>query len=267
MRKADEVDRATSSGSNSLSSPSLGFFDRCLVDGDAASVSCGRSSRRKALGLSMVIEGLLLALVILAPLMTTGAQPQLRIESFVPMPLLGRRMGDTIPRRTRPPQPSPYSDARLTFPIGSRPSPAVSLAPSEPEGLDGYPEGQEFGMREFPDLDQHGTVAPPPVVTQRESPLAPLKLSEGVEQAQLISRVEPRYPPLAMQIHLEGAVRLHAIINHDGRISSLEVVSGHPLLVQAALDAVREWRYRPTMLDGEPIEVETTITVMFQLRH
>jgi len=94
-----------------------------------------------------------------------------------------------------------------------------------------------------------------------------VKLSEGVEQAQLISRIEPRYPPLAAQIHLEGTVRLHAIISRDGSIRSLEVVSGHPLLDQAALDAVRQWRYHPTMLDGEPIEVETTITVVFQLRH
>ena len=94
----------------------------------------------------------------------------------------------------------------------------------------------------------------------------PLKLSEPLVKAQLISRVEPRYPPLAVQIRLQGTVLLHAIISREGTITSLEVVSGHPLLVQAALDAVRQWRYRPTMLNGEPVEVETTVTVIFQLQ-
>jgi protein TonB len=94
----------------------------------------------------------------------------------------------------------------------------------------------------------------------------PVKISEGVLQAQLISRVEPRYPALALQTKTEGVVRLHAIISRDGRITSLDILSGHPLLVKAALEAVSQWRYRPTMLNGEPVEVETSITVIFQLR-
>jgi protein TonB len=67
-------------------------------------------------------------------------------------------------------------------------------------------------------------------------------------------------------MRLAGTVVLHAIISRDGHIDALEVVSGSPFFVQAALDAVREWRYRPTLLNGEPVEVETTITVVFQLR-
>jgi len=93
-----------------------------------------------------------------------------------------------------------------------------------------------------------------------------LKMSEGVLEAQLISRVEPRYPTLAVQTRQSGTVVLHAIISRDGRINALEVVSGSPFFVQAALDAVRQWRYRPTMLNGEPVEVETTITVEFRLQ-
>ncbi len=64
---------------------------------------------------------------------------------------------------------------------------------------------------------------------------------------------------------MQGTVVLHAIVSREGRITSLEVVSGPPLFVQAALDAVRQWRYRPTLLGGEPVEVETTITVVFRL--
>jgi protein TonB len=103
-------------------------------------------------------------------------------------------------------------------------------------------------------------IAQPPQVEKH-----PLKISEGVLQAQLISRIEPRYPTLAKQTKTEGIVRLHAIISRDVRITSLDILSGHPLLVQAALEAVSQWRYRPTMLNGEPVEVETSITVIFRL--
>jgi protein TonB len=95
----------------------------------------------------------------------------------------------------------------------------------------------------------------------------PVKMSEGVLEAQLITRIEPRYPTIAVQTKKEGTVVLHALISRDGRITSLEVVSGSPLLIGAALEAVQQWRYRPTMLNGEPVEVETTITVVFRLRN
>jgi protein TonB len=93
-----------------------------------------------------------------------------------------------------------------------------------------------------------------------------VKFSEGLIEAQLISRIEPQYPTLGRLTKTEGTVRLHAIISRDGRITSLDVISGHPLLVQAALDAVRQWRYRPTMLNGEPVQVETSITVIFRMQ-
>ena len=88
-----------------------------------------------------------------------------------------------------------------------------------------------------------------------------------VQMAQLITRVEPRYPPLAIQTHREGRVELHAIISTMGRIESLELISGDPFFIQSALAAVREWRYRPTILNGRPIEVDTRITVIYTLSH
>jgi protein TonB len=109
-------------------------------------------------------------------------------------------------------------------------------------------------------------VEPPHVAPLVQQEKRPVKVSEGVLQAQLVSRIEPRYPPLALQTRQAGTVVLHAIISRDGRISALEVVSGSPFFVQAALDAVRQWRYRPTMLNGKPVEVETTITVVFRLQ-
>jgi protein TonB len=90
-------------------------------------------------------------------------------------------------------------------------------------------------------------------------------LGGNVEEARLANRVQPVYPALARQARITGVVVLHAIIAKDGTISQLEVISGHPLLVQSALDAVKQWRYQPEVLNGDPVEVDTTITVTFQL--
>jgi protein TonB len=80
-----------------------------------------------------------------------------------------------------------------------------------------------------------------------------------------MNRIQPQYPPLARQARVSGTVKLHAIIAKDGTVQELQVISGHPLLIQAALDAVRQWRYRPTLLNTEPVEVDTTIDVIFTL--
>jgi periplasmic protein TonB len=84
-------------------------------------------------------------------------------------------------------------------------------------------------------------------------------------EGNLIHRVEPAYPPLAIQTRTQGRVVLQAVISREGRIENLQVISGHPLLVKAAIDAVRQWRYRPYVLNGEPVEVETQLTVNFVL--
>jgi protein TonB len=106
-----------------------------------------------------------------------------------------------------------------------------------------------------------GTAPPPP----KPRPTGPVRVGGNVQAARIINRIQPVYPPLARQTRISGTVRLHAIISKDGTIKELEVVSGHPLLQQAALDAVRQWRYQPTLLNGEPVEVDTTIDVIFSL--
>jgi len=104
--------------------------------------------------------------------------------------------------------------------------------------------------------------APPP---PKPKLTGPLKVGGNVQAARILNRVQPVYPPLARQTRISGTVRLHAIISKDGSIQQLEVQSGHPLLQQNALDAVRQWRYQPTLLNGEPVEVDTTIDVIFSL--
>ena len=84
-------------------------------------------------------------------------------------------------------------------------------------------------------------------------------------EGNLISRVQPIYPPLARSARIQGPVLLRAIISRTGTIENLQAISGHPMLIPAALDAVRQWRYRPYVLNGEPVEVETQVTVNFSL--
>jgi protein TonB len=104
-----------------------------------------------------------------------------------------------------------------------------------------------------------GMPAPPKPVQSR------IKVGGNVTAARIVNRTAPLYPALARQTRISGTVRLHAIIAKDGTVQQLEVLSGHPLLVQAALDAVRQWRYQPTLLNGEPVEVDTTVDVIFSL--
>ncbi|MFZ0419671.1 MAG: energy transducer TonB [Candidatus Sulfotelmatobacter sp.] len=98
-----------------------------------------------------------------------------------------------------------------------------------------------------------------PVVPQR------IRISQGVTSGLLLRKVEPAYPAIARAARIQGDVVLKAIIDKDGNIQDLQLVSGHPMLVPAAIQAVKQWRYKPFLLNGQPVEVETTITVIFTL--
>ncbi|MGC2108028.1 MAG: energy transducer TonB [Candidatus Korobacteraceae bacterium] len=100
------------------------------------------------------------------------------------------------------------------------------------------------------------------------APIAPalkVRVSSGVAQGMLIRQVKPEYPSLARQARVQGTVILQATIGKDGSIENLRVISGHPMLAPAAIDAVKQWRYKPYYLNGEPVEVETYINVNFTL--
>jgi protein TonB len=96
------------------------------------------------------------------------------------------------------------------------------------------------------------------------APAKRVRVSPGVIAGMVIHKVEPEYPPLARQARIQGEVVMTAIISKEGTIENLQIESGHPLLVQAALNAVRQWRYRPFLVSGEPVEVETRITATFR---
>jgi protein TonB len=104
---------------------------------------------------------------------------------------------------------------------------------------------------------------PPPALTIVQH----IVVGGDIQKANLIYQVKPSYPPLAKQARIQGPVLLAAVIAPDGGIEDLRVVSGHPLLISAAVDAVKQWRYSPTRLNGQPTWVDTTITVSFSLNN
>jgi periplasmic protein TonB len=149
---------------------------------------------------------------------------------------------------------------------------AVPREPESPPDVGALPRGGTFGG--LGGVGVEGITAgtpvgaiPPPPPPKSTVPATPARITQGgnVSRASVISQVKPVYPALARQQRIEGDVLLRAIIGRDGHVSDLQVLSGDPLLAQAALEAVKQWRYKPTMLNGMPVEVDTSITVTFRL--
>ena len=113
---------------------------------------------------------------------------------------------------------------------------------------------------------------PPPAREQiADNPIKPprtepIRIGNMVQESKLIHRVEPVYPEQAKSIGLQGIVKLSITINEEGFVYELKVESGHPILVEAAIEAVKQWQYSPTLLNGEPVAAQTTVTVVFNLK-
>ena len=100
----------------------------------------------------------------------------------------------------------------------------------------------------------------------RHQPDAPVRVVSSIQAARLVHKVMPVYPEIPRRAGITGVVEIEAIIAKDGTMRSLQVLSGHPLLITAALDAVKQWRYKPTLLQNQPVEVITRIQVNFTMR-
>jgi protein TonB len=222
--------------------------------------------------ISTMVQMLLLGVMVLVPLIYTEALPKAMLTTFLVAP----------PPPPPPPPPAAAPVQKVVRPMaklmqsGKLQAPTaipkqVTMIKEEEQAPDmgvgvvggvpgGIPGGQSGGVLGGIIGGVVSTLPPPPKA-------APARIRQGgnVQQAKLINMVRPVYPPLAKQARISGTVRLHAIIAKDGSVIQLEVVGGHPLLVQSALDAVRQWRYQPTLLNGEPVEVDTTVDVVFSL--
>jgi len=106
--------------------------------------------------------------------------------------------------------------------------------------------------------------AQPPAAAPTQKPTR-IRVAGKVQQAMLVHRVMPVYPPDAKGAHISGTVLLHLIIDKGGAVEKVEYISGPPELKTSAMDAIKQWRYKPTLLNGEPVEVDTMISVVFTL--
>ncbi|HWN75491.1 MAG TPA: energy transducer TonB [Candidatus Udaeobacter sp.] len=246
-----------------LSEDAFGSLSSCLVEGDPQSERRARRIKHRAVAFSIILQSLALVALVLFPLLSKGERISLKYAT--PIPPYARIGDHHVVSNGGPRDP----DSRHFFETFLRPTPGSPRDPrprTEPGGSDG---DVIVGLPPTPGVE--GGILPPtsrPAAPREENTPAikeRLRVSEMQQMAQLTTRVEPRYPPIAIQIHREGRVELHALISTEGRIESLEVISGDPLFIQSALAAVREWRYRPTILNGRHIEVDTRITVIYTL--
>jgi protein TonB len=218
--------------------------------------------------LSTIVQVGVLVVLILIPLIYTQALPKAMMATLL-----------IAPPPPPPPPPPPAEAPKIVKPVarliqqGKLMQPRAipkqvevfkeaELPPEAPVAggvLGGLDNGLLGGLGSGPAVAAPPPPPPAPKQTQR------IKLGGQVVAAKLVAQPQPVYPPLARQARIQGNVVLHAIIDKDGRVGELQVISGHPLLVQSALEAVKNWRYQPTQLNGDPVEVDTTITVSFVL--
>lgn len=241
----------------------FGTLQGCFVEGSAEQRARERRIRRRALVISIAAQTTILTAVVLLPLF--GKPERLAFANPIPIP--------------------PYTPAR-SMARQAPPAPPTERHRISPEDLYSTPNHIPRHIDTTPDLpaDPPGiptstgpvipcvgcipiadaSVQPQPPAPQK--PEAPRRIvMTRLEPAMLIYRVEPVYPPLARQIRRGGRVELRAVIATDGTIQSLQVVSGDPIFLQSAEAAVRQWRYRPTVLNGRPVEIDTFITVTYNL--
>jgi periplasmic protein TonB len=245
------------------------FLGGCLIESDLEFEKRARKIKRHALGASIVVQLVIVAALVLFPLLSKGEN--IAGYTYTPMPPYRHGNGTEHRQHTTRPPGGQAHPCRFCAPPAI-PNHIVTLDhtrssdnpdPGEPN-IPGSPDGQNIpgALGAF---TAHREPAPPPPLEHAKP--RTLQVSAGVQAARLIHRIEPTYPPLAKQIHREGRVELRAIIATDGRIKFLEVVSGEPFFIPCSLSAVAEWRYQPTLLNGEPVEVETHITVIYTLNH
>jgi TonB family protein len=239
----------------------FGALEGCLVEGDPEQRARERRRRRRALFFSVFSQSAVLIAVIIVPLF--AKTERITLPNVTPVPpyspyrhAAARPMGPHEPAPTTcrfcfshipqtivthtSPEPIDGGDAPTT-------DPGVPADPNAIRILDTRPQPK---APEVPHID-------PPRVVRRTS----------IDPAMLRRRIDPEYPILAKQTHREGRVELHAMIGADGSIQSLQVVSGDVMFYASALAAVQQWVYRPTYLNGVPVQVDTTITVIYSMPH
>lgn len=221
--------------------------------------------------LSFLMEGLAIGVMILIPLIYTEALPKQQLMSFLvapppppppPPPAAAEQIkvvkveSDIVNGELRTPTKIPEKIKMISEDTAPPPvSASGGVVGGVPGGVPGGSLGGVIG----------GIVGSAPVAVPKMAVPQRIRVSSGVAAGNLIQEVKPIYPPMAKMARVQGTVVLAAVISKAGTIENLKVVSGHPMLIQSAVDAVQQWRYKPYMLSGEPVEVDTQISVVFTL--
>jgi len=219
---------------------------------------------------SFAAQAMGVGLLLLLPMIYTQGLPQVKMLAnslSIPAPPPGPPPADPTYHENRGPI-SNYRDGILMtpdrIPIAVPRVDDRGIQPLDPGAvnnvLGAFGTGRADGILGSV-LKDAARAAPPP----KPEPVTHAPRVSRMMHGNLVYQVEPVYPTLARAAHIHGPVQLQAIISTQGTIESLRVISGHPMLVQAAVNAVQQWRYRPYELNGEPVEVETQVTVNFVL--
>jgi protein TonB len=226
---------------------------------------------------SITVQSILLATALAVPMLHVAQlETKIPVGLFLPRALGAREQVHEVTSRT--PSANLLTQTGRTYKPFQAPShipTKVAMGPDLP-GAPVYEIGAGGGgisagidLPGVGDLTHQQPLAVAPPEPRHPAPAVqqpPIRVGPGVEAAKLVFGPKPAYPQLAKQARISGTVRLAALISADGRIRDLRVVSGHPMLIQAAIEAVRQWVYRPTLLNGEPVEVQTDIEVNFVLQ-
>jgi len=241
--------------------------DRIFADSLLETSWTQRSRRSWTTLTSFGLEALVIGVLLLLPVLKTVGLPSARTVS-TPISL-----GRTAPEAPAPkPRGGPFTSRATNFVTPRLLQPehiptVIRMGGDDPAPQ--LPEGSEIGLTGpgpgIPDGILHGGGGTMPVAPPAPAPVIRAIRTSSMLEGNLIRRIEPVYPPLAKSARIQGRVVLVAVISKAGTIENLHALSGHPMLVPAAVDAVSQWRYRPYILNSEPVEVETQITVNFTL--
>lgn len=240
------------------------MFDQTFVNAQA------QTRRPWTVGVSLVLQTGLVAVLLIVPLLHV-AKLELAAKIQITLPV------EHVDLKATPVRQAATRSSAITRPVFRL---AVIHAPTiVPKTIVMTPDAPEIGVpvaigTGAPSMSSilSGLPAAPPAQTvvrltppHPPTPPGPVRVSVGVQAAKLIAGPTPLYPPLAKATRIQGTVRIQAIIQRDGAIGHLQVLSGPALLINAAVEAVQKWRYQPTLLNGEPVEVITEIDVNFAL--
>jgi len=234
------------------------LFDQTFVNTHA------QTRRPWTVAISLGLQTTLVAIALIAPLLHIASlDPPAKIQIQLPMQKVDLKVAPATtaaaPGTPRPVFHAPRLQAPTTIPR------QIDLTPDAPEIANAIttsgpasPLPGGFTIEPLPPQIPVVKALPP-------SPAAPVRVGGGVQSAKLIFGPRPAYPALARAARIQGTVRIQALIARDGSIGNLQLLSGPPLLIAVAIEAVKQWRYQPTLLNGEPVEVITEIAVTFAL--